>query len=156
MANNTNKSRESYKLSSIRDKDNLGFTKIKNDKDNSAVLQTNYKHKRFKSSKTKSNQKHAIVRVMDRGQFNVSIKTAKKINQLDNSLVDIIKRYELQKREFRKKLTQMISLVANEGKPLDDKEIVQSDIILPATDISIEEARKLFTGEGVIPETLIL
>ena len=39
---------------------------------------------------------------MDRGQFNVSIKTAKKINQLDNSLVDIIKRYDLQKREFRK------------------------------------------------------
>jgi hypothetical protein len=39
MAANTNKSRESNKLSSIRDKDNLGFTKIKNDKDNSAVLQ---------------------------------------------------------------------------------------------------------------------
>ena len=156
MAANINKSGESYKLSSIRDKDNLGFTKIKNDKDNSAVLQTNYKHKRFKSSKAKSKQKHAIVRVMDRGQFNVSTKTAKKINQLDNSLVDIIKRYDLQKREFSKKLTQMVSLVANEGKPLDDKEIVQSHIILPASDISIEEARKLFTGEGVIPETLIL
>ncbi len=138
MAANTNKSRES------------------SDKDNSAVLQTNYKHKRFKSSKTKSKQKHVIVRVMDRGQFNVSINIAKKINQLDNSLVDIIKRYDLQKREFRKKLTQMVSLVANEGKPLDDKEIVQSDIILPASDISMEEARKLFTGEGVIPETLIL
>jgi len=59
MAANTNKSRESNKLSSI-DKDNLGFTKIKNDKDNSAVLQTTYKYKRFKSSKTKSNQKHAV------------------------------------------------------------------------------------------------
>ena len=93
---------------------------------------------------------------MDRGQLNVSSKTAKKINQLDNSLVDIIKRYDLQKREFRKKLTHMVSLVTNEGKPLDDKEIVQSDTIIPASDISIEEARKLFTGEGVIPETLIL
>ena len=154
MAPNTNKNRESYHLSSIRDKDNLGFTKIKNDKDNSAVLRS-YKHKRFKSSKTKSKQKHVIVRVMDRGQFNVSIKIAKKINQLDNSLVDIIKRYDVQKKEFRKKLTQMVSLVANEGKPLDDKEIVQSDIILPASDISMEEARKLFTGEGVIPETLL-
>ena len=36
----------------------------------------------------------------------------------------------------------MVSLVANEGKPLDDKETVQSDIILPASDISMEEARK--------------
>ena len=53
-------------------------------------------------------------------------------------------------------LTQMVLLVATEGKPLDDKEIVQSDIILPAGDISIEEARKLVIGEGVIPETLIL
>ena len=136
MAANTNKSREP------------------SDKDNSAVLRS-YKHKRFKSSKTKSKQKHVIVRVMDRGQFNVSIKIAKKINQLDNSLVDIIKRYDVQKKEFRKKLTQMVSLVANEGKPLDDKEIVQSDIILPASDISMEEARKLFTGEGVISETLL-
>ena len=47
-------------------------------------------------------------------------------------------------------------MVANEGKPLGDTEIVQSDIILPASDISIEEARKLVIGEGVIPETLIL
>jgi len=53
-------------------------------------------------------------------------------------------------------LTQMVLLVATEDKPLDDKEIVQSDIILPASDISIEEARKLVIGEGVIPETLIL
>ena len=53
-------------------------------------------------------------------------------------------------------LTQMVLLVATEGKPLDDKEIVQSDMIFPASDISIEEARKLVIGEGVIPETLIL
>ncbi len=46
----------------------------------------------------------------------------------------------------------MLSLVVKKGQPLDDKEIVQSDIILPSADISIEEARKLFTGEGVIPE----
>ena len=82
MAANTNKSRESNKLSSNRDKDNLGFAKIKNAKDNSAVLQTTYKHKSFKTSKTKSKQKHTIIRVMDSGQFNVSIKIAKKINQL--------------------------------------------------------------------------
>jgi hypothetical protein len=66
--------------------------------------------------------------------------------------VDIIKRYDTQKREFKRKLTQMLSLVVKKGQPLDDKEIVQSDIILPSADISIEEARKLFTGEGVIPE----
>ena len=45
-------------------------------------------------------------------------------------------------------LTQMVLLVATEGKPLDDKEIVQSDIILPASDISIEEARKLVIGRS--------
>jgi hypothetical protein len=37
------------------------------------------------------------------------------------------------------------------GKPHISKEIVRSDIILPSVDLSIDEAKKLFKGEGVIP-----
>jgi hypothetical protein len=43
--------------------------------------------------------------------------------------------------------------VESNGQPLDPKEIIQSDIILPSTDLSIDEAKRLFKGEGVIPET---
>jgi hypothetical protein len=37
------------------------------------------------------------------------------------------------------------------GKPLNPKDIIQSDIILPSADLSIDDAKKLFKGEGVIP-----
>jgi hypothetical protein len=44
----------------------------------------------------------------------------------------------------------MISLITSNGQPLDDKEIVTSDTIIPDSDLSIEEATKIFKGEGVI------
>ena len=46
----------------------------------------------------------------------------------------------------------MVSLITREGKPLDDKEIIQSDIIIPSSDLSVDEAKNMFKGEGIIPE----
>ena len=46
----------------------------------------------------------------------------------------------------------MLALVEADGNALDDDELVESDIILPPRDISIEEARSEFTGEGLIPD----
>jgi PspAA-like protein len=92
---------------------------------------------------------------MDLGQFNLNMKNAKEINQLDNSLADIVKRYNLLKREFGKKLTKMLSLVVKQGKSLDQKQIVKSDIILPPSDISIDEASKLFIGEGIVHKSIL-
>jgi len=127
--------------------------KIGKARDNSKITRTKInKNKIAKSPKSK--QKHLVVRVMDLGQFNLSMKNARKVNQLDNSLVNIVKSYDLQKREFRKKLAKILSLVVKEGKPLDDKQIVKSDIILPPGDISIDEASRLFIGEGVMPESI--
>jgi hypothetical protein len=127
--------------------------KIGKARDNSKITRTKInKNKIAKSPKSK--QKQLVVRVMDLGQFNLSMKNARKINQLDNSLVNIVKSYDLQKREFRKKLAKILSLVVKEGKSLDDKQIVKSDIILPPSDISIDEASRLFIGEGVMRESI--
>ena len=43
-------------------------------------------------------------------------------------------------------------MVVENGRPLDPHEIIKSDIILPSADLSVDEAKKLFQGEGVIPE----
>ena len=53
---------------------------------------------------------------------------------------------------FKEKLYQLTDMVVSSGKPLDPKAILQSDIILPSADLSIDEAKRLFKGEGVIPE----
>ena len=129
---NARKSKQLKKSSSIR-RQGERFKKIGKARDNSSISQTKINEK-VKSPRLK--QKQLIVRVMDLGQFNLNIKNAKEINQLDNSLVDIVKRYNLLKREFGKKLTKMLSLVVKQGKSLDQKQIVKSDIILPPSDIS--------------------
>jgi len=148
---NARKSKQLKKSSSIR-RQGERFKKIGKARDNSSISQTKINEK-VKSPRLK--QKQLIVRVMDLGQFNLNIKNAKEINQLDNSLVDIVKRYNLLKREFGKKLTKMLSLVVKQGKSLDQKQIVKSDIILPPSDISIDEASKLFIGEGIVYKSIL-
>jgi hypothetical protein len=97
-----------------------------------------------------------IVRVAGHGQFKVNQSTMAKINEIDNEIVDILKKdinnSMVDKNRFRNKIEEMISLITREGKPLDDKEIVLSDIIVPSADLSIEEAKNMFKGEGIIPE----
>ena len=46
----------------------------------------------------------------------------------------------------------MIALVETDGEALPGDELVHSDIILPPRDLSFEEARHGFSGEGLIPE----
>jgi hypothetical protein len=55
-------------------------------------------------------------------------------------------------QEFRTKVTEIVQTITLEGQKLDDKELIESDIIVPDTDISIDQARRVFQGEGIIPE----
>lgn len=94
-----------------------------------------------------------IVRIMGHGQFTVNSDTLKRLNEIDSSLVQLITNERFpDAAEFKRLLSQLNEIVQNNSEPLDPKEIIQSDIILPSTDLSIEEAKKLFTGQGVIPE----
>jgi hypothetical protein len=106
-------------------------------------------------SKTRSapTTKRRIVRIMGQGQFTVDNTTLKRLNEIDDSIVQLVSTERSDDNEFRKRLTELTGVVESNGHPLDPKEIIQSDIILPSTDLSIDEAKRLFKGEGVIPET---
>ena len=93
-----------------------------------------------------------IVRIMGHGQFTVDNKTLKKLNDIDNAMVELVSKERSDDVEFKKRLTELNNMVVKNGKPLDPREIIKSDIILPSTDLSIDEAKRLFRGEGVIPE----
>ena len=103
-------------------------------------------------AKSASASVRKIVRIMGQGQFTVDSKTLKKLNDLDNSIVELVSQERSDDMEFRKKLAELSEMVIRNSKPLDPKAIIQSDIILPSTDLSIDEAKRLFKGEGVIPE----
>lgn len=97
-------------------------------------------------------EKNKIVRIMGQGQYMVDIKILKKLNEMDNSIVQLVSNDRSDDIEFRKRLTELTDIVETNGKQLDPKEIIQSDIILPSPDLSIEEAKRLFKGDGVVPE----
>jgi hypothetical protein len=103
-----------------------------------------------KKTATPSGKK--IVRIMGHGQFTVDSMTLKKLNDIDNTIVELVGTERSDDAEFKRKLTELNNIVVDNGKPLDPHEIIKSDIILPSTDLSIDEAKKLFRGEGVIPE----
>jgi hypothetical protein len=92
-----------------------------------------------------------IVRIMGHGQYSVDGKTLKKLSDIDNAIVKLVSTERSDDAEFKKRLTELSDIVIKNGKSLDPREIIRSDIILPSVDLSIDEAKKLFRGEGVIP-----
>jgi len=48
-------------------------------------------------------------------------------------------------------LHQMLEMVREKGTPVPIDELVESDLILPEPDITLEEAEEMFTGEGLLP-----
>lgn len=93
-----------------------------------------------------------IVRIMGHGQFAVDAKTLKKLGDIDSAIVELVRAERSDDFEFKKKLTELNDTVVKHGRPVDSREIIKSDIILPSADLSIDEAKRLFRGEGVIPE----
>ena len=55
------------------------------------------------------------------------------------------------RQEFQHLLKQMLELVQEKGTPVSVEELVESDLVLPEPDITLEEAQELFTGEGLLP-----
>jgi len=91
-----------------------------------------------------------IVRIAGEQQFRLPDENTDRLNQLDNEAVAAVEAGD--EGRFKELWAQMLALVESEGKPLDDDELVESDIIMPPRDISFAEAQAEFTGEGLIPD----
>lgn len=91
-----------------------------------------------------------IVRIMGEGQFRVSSALLDRLNEIDNNIV--VELGKGKEERMRALLREMILLVRKEGKPLDPTELRASDVIIPPEDLKLEEAKRLFTGAGLIPD----
>ncbi len=103
----------------------------------------------------KDRGKRFIVRLMNDAQYYVSEDVMKELNSLDNRLVRMLKDEITDEDSMKEVIASMRILVKSKGKRVKDESIVASDIIIPPTDISIDEARDIFKGEGIIPEGLL-
>jgi hypothetical protein len=90
-----------------------------------------------------------IVRIMTEGQFKLADDDIERINELDNVCVAAVDGGD--REGFQVAFAQLLALVREHGTPIDDDDLVGSDVLVPPPDTSFEEAAADFTGEGLIP-----
>jgi hypothetical protein len=89
-----------------------------------------------------------IVRISGSGQWRVPDEQRPLLNELDDEIVRSLETCD--QAEFSRLLHRLLDAVTEAGERLPDDELLPSDVVLPATDTTLEEAREIFAGEGVI------
>ena len=90
-----------------------------------------------------------IVRILGEGQFNLPGAVIDELNDLDNRMVEAVE--DEDQAALTSLLKEMEALVREKGTPLPVEELVESDLILPETDLTLEEAEHIFIGDGLLP-----
>jgi PspA-Associated protein len=93
-----------------------------------------------------------IVRIMGEGQWRVGDDLAARLDQLDAGTEQALDAGDQQA------LTAALKALADEvrthGERLPDDDLAASDAVVPPVDLTLDEARELIHGEGLIPDLL--
>jgi PspA-Associated protein len=90
-----------------------------------------------------------IVRIATEGQYELEDGAIDKLNELDNEAVAACDADD--EERFRAVFARLLDLIRTEGRQLGEDELEGSDLILPPPDVSLDEAKAEFSGEGLIP-----
>jgi hypothetical protein len=91
-----------------------------------------------------------IVRLMGEGQYEVDEEVAKGLHDLDEQAGEAVEQGNEEK--LRELLLRIAEAVRTNGARVPDEDLSASDAIVPPDDLSLEEARRLFEDEGLIPD----
>jgi hypothetical protein len=91
-----------------------------------------------------------IVRISGEDQYRLDDGEREHLRELQDNVAGIVEGGS--DDGFSDALSTLLGFVRSHGELVADDELVSSDVILPPSDSSIEEARREFTGEGLIPE----
>ena len=90
-----------------------------------------------------------IVRIATEGQYRLDDDLKARVNELDNAAVAAV---EADNEDgFHENFEELLNLVRTRGEPIDD-ELIESDVIIPPPDLSFQEAKSEFVGEGLLPD----
>jgi hypothetical protein len=90
-----------------------------------------------------------IVRISTEGQYELSESDVEALNELDNKAVVACETQD--DAQFHETFERLLEFVRTRGKAVPDDRLEASDVILPPPDVSLEEAKAEFSGEGLIP-----
>lgn len=91
-----------------------------------------------------------IVRLMGEGQYRVPDGMAERLNELDDRAQAALEAGD--EPALDQTLDEMWRLVQGEGERLPDEELATSDAAIPPSDLTLEESKRLFSAEGLIPD----
>jgi hypothetical protein len=87
---------------------------------------------------------------MGEGQYRVDDSIRERLNELDDRASAAVEAND--EAGVDKTLDEMFELVKREGTPLGDDELLPSDVLIPPSDLTLEETKQLLTHEGFIPD----
>jgi len=91
-----------------------------------------------------------IIRIATEGQYELDGDgLIEQLNELDNAAVSACEGDS--EREFHDTYTRLLDFIRTNGHPVAEDVLAGSDLILPPPDVTLEEAREEFTGEGLLP-----
>jgi len=91
-----------------------------------------------------------IVRLMGEGQYELEKKHIDEVNKIDNNIVKIINKGD--EEVFRSEFKKLSEYVRKNGKRISDEVIKPSEIIIPPYDLTLDEAKRIFAGDGIFPD----
>jgi hypothetical protein len=91
-----------------------------------------------------------IVRLMGDGQYRVDDALKGRLNELDSEVARAVENED--EAALWQGLAALAEAVRESGERLADDSLEPSDAIVPPEDLSLEEARELLSGEGLIPD----
>ena len=92
-----------------------------------------------------------IVRILTEGQWELSDDTVRTLNPLDDEVEKAVRTGD--QAELADALHALLEQVRSSGRPIPDDELLDSDLILPNADATVEEVQELLSGseEGLVP-----
>ena len=91
-----------------------------------------------------------VIRLMGEGQFRASPDLLTRLNALDEKAQAAADAGD--EPELDRILDEMWQAVQSGGARVADDEIVASDVLIPPSDLTIDETKRLFSEQGLIPD----
>lgn len=90
-----------------------------------------------------------IVRILGEGQLEIADSALPELNELDAKLEAAVERGD--EAGFTAALSALLSRVRELGSPAEPDALEPSSLILPQADATMDDVRRLLTGDGLIP-----
>ncbi|HYM63047.1 MAG TPA: hypothetical protein VES61_00045 [Gaiellaceae bacterium] len=91
-----------------------------------------------------------IARLMGDGQYEIDEALCTRLNELDDKAMAALEAND--EEQLDGFLDQMADLVRSEGARLADDDLSVSEILIPPSDLTLEETRQLFSDDGLVPD----